>query len=160
MQARLLHPSGPTIPAPVRLMVMLLAVVGVLLGLVAMHAMGPSSSSSAISHSGSHAPVAESTSSSADAAQLGAPQDTPAITPVVAVADVGCGGLCDTHHMAMAMALACAMALLTVLLALRRRRSIGLNFVLPRPLPSDSTFSPTPAPSRPPSLTALSISRI
>ena len=163
MRSRFLHLSSPPIPPRLRLMLMLVAVAGVLLGLVTMHAVEAGTSAvSAYSHAETHAAAPEM---SHEAGSVGVAEATHAepfvasvsMTSSGAAANGGCAGLCDMNHFAMAMA--CALVLIPVVLALRRR-TLNLSVVsTPILLPLARMRSVTIR-LRPPSLSALCVCRI
>ena len=136
-----------------RLLVLIFAVAGVLLGLVAMHSVNiASSDSSASSHSHETAK-----SQHPQSAPLPNGEADLAASPMSMAGAGECTGMCAMECLALGMA--CAMALLTIAL-LMGRRSADSWMLLPqhltaaaRPLPRLLLLPP------PPSLTALSISR-
>ena len=163
MRSRFLHRSSPPNPPRLRLMLILLAVAGVLLGLVAMHAVEAGTSAvSAYSHAETHAAASEMSRDAEGVELAEATHAEPfavsaSMTSSGAAANGGCAGLCDMNHFAMAMA--CALVLIPMVLALRRR-TLDVSVVsTPMLLPLACVRSVTIR-LRPPSLSALCVRRI
>lgn len=134
-----------------RLLVLIFAVAGILLGLVAMHSLDlGSSGTSASSHSHEEAESQHPQSvPSAEFTLAAAP------THIAGVED--CAGMCAMKCLALGMA--CAMALLTIT-SLLGRRAADSWMMLPQQPAAVARALPRLLPlPPPPSLTALSISR-
>jgi hypothetical protein len=138
-----------------KLLVLIFAVAGIILGLVAMHSVDLGSSAAASASSSGHSHGAAETQHKPLGTVPGVEATVAGSGSVMAVE--GCTGMCAMECFGLGMA--CAMALLTVALILGRRAASSW-MLLPkhlaeslRALPQLVVLAP------PPSLTALSISR-
>jgi len=147
----------PTVMHVRRVWLTVLAATAVLIGLLAMHAIAThpgthsahgGSTHNAVTGTDDHQTTAGTVLTGTTAAQL---------IPAATAAD-DCAGMCGTD-LCLLIGMACAMALLTAALALRSQRTINLQTTLLKSIAGRLLTIQLPAPPRPPSLLALSISR-